>query len=44
MNQYDQMIEDAKYEEFDKLLLEGEASLEDLNEEMFQKFKEWIEG
>jgi hypothetical protein len=38
------MIEDGKYKEFEKLVLEGKASLEDLNEEMFQKFKEWIEG
>ena len=38
------MIADGKYEEFEKLVLEGNASLEDLSEEMFQKFKEWIEG
>jgi hypothetical protein len=44
MNKYDQMIEDGKFEEFEKLLRSGEASLEDLSEEMFQKFKEWIEG
>ncbi len=44
MNHYDQMIADGKYEEFEKLVLEGKASLEDLNEEMFQKFKDWIEG
>ena len=44
MNKYDQMIADGKYEEFEKLLQDREASLEDLSEEMFQKFKEWIEG
>ena len=44
MNKYDQMIADGKYEEFENLVLEGTASLEDLSEEMFQKFKEWIEG
>ena len=44
MNKYDQMIADGKYEEFEKLGLEGKASLEDLSEEMFQRFKEWIEG
>jgi hypothetical protein len=37
------MIKDGKYEEFEKLILDGEASLEDLNEEMLQKFKEWIQ-
>ena len=44
MNHYDQMIKDGKYEEFEKLVLEGKASLEDLSEEMFQRFKEWIES
>jgi hypothetical protein len=44
MNQYDQMIADGKYEEFEKLVLEGKASLEDLSVVMFQLFKEWIEG
>jgi len=39
-----QMIADGKFEEFEKLVRSGEASLEDLSEEMFQKFKEWIEG
>lgn len=43
MNQYDQMIADGKFEEFEKLVLDGKASLEDLSEEMFQKFKDWIE-
>jgi hypothetical protein len=38
------MIKDGKYEEFEKLVLEGKASLEDLSEEMFQRFKEWIES
>jgi hypothetical protein len=38
------MIADDKFEEFEKLLRSGEASLEDLSEEMFQKFKDWIEG
>ena len=38
------MIADGKYEEFEKLVLDGKASLEDLSEEMFQRFKEWIEG
>jgi hypothetical protein len=31
-------------EEFEKLIRSREASLEDLSEEMFQRFKEWIEG
>ena len=44
MNKYDQMIEDGKFEEFEKLVRSGEATLEELNEEMFQKFKDWIEG
>ena len=44
MHKYDQMIEDGKFEEFEKLLRSGEASPEDLSEEMFQRFKEWIEG
>ena len=38
------MIADGKYEEFENLVLDGKASLEDLSEEMFQKFKDWIEG
>jgi hypothetical protein len=37
------MIADGKFEEFEKLVLDGKASLEDLSEEMFQKFKDWIE-
>ena len=41
---FDQMIADGRYEEFEKLVLDDKASLEDLSEEMFQKFKEWIEG
>ena len=44
MNKYDQMIADGKFEEFEKLVRSGEASLEDLSEEMFQIFKEWIEA
>ena len=44
MNKYDQMIEDGKFEEFEKLVLEGKASLEDLSEERLQRFKDWIEG
>jgi|APGre2960657468_1045069.scaffolds.fasta_scaffold1065838_1 hypothetical protein len=38
------MIKDGKYEEFEWLVIEGRASLEALSEEMFQIFKEWIEG
>ncbi len=38
------MIADGKYEEFEKLVLEGKASMEDLSEEMFQKFKGWIKA
>jgi hypothetical protein len=38
------MIVDGKYEEFERLLKSGEVSLEDLSEEMFQKFKECLEG
>ena len=38
------MIADGKFEEFEKLVKSGETSLEDLSEEMFQTFKEWIEG
>jgi hypothetical protein len=30
------MIEDGKFEEFEKLILDGEASLQDLSKEMFQ--------
>ena len=37
------MIEDGQYKEFEKLVKKGSATLEDLSEEMFQKFKEWIE-
>ena len=44
MNQHDQMIADGKFEEFERLVKSGEASLEDLSEEMFQIFKEWFEG
>ncbi len=36
------MIADGKFQEFEKLVLEGKASLEDLSEEMFQRFKDWI--
>jgi hypothetical protein len=43
MNKYDKMIADGKFEEFEKLVKSGKASLEDLSEEMFQKFKDWIE-
>ncbi len=32
------------FEEFEKLVRSGEASLVDLSGEMFQKFKDWIEG
>jgi hypothetical protein len=38
------MIADGKLEEFEKLVRSGETSLEDLSEEMFQRFKDWIEG
>jgi hypothetical protein len=38
------MIADGKYEESENLVLDGKASLEDLSEEMFQRFKKWIEG
>ena len=44
MYKYDQMIADGKFEEFEKLVRSGEASLEDLSGEMFQRFKEWIEN
>ena len=44
MNKYDQMIADGKFEEFEKLVRSGEASLEDFCEEMLQRFKDWIEG
>ena len=44
MNKYDQMIEDVKYEEFEKLFISSEASLESLSEKMFQRFKDWIES
>ena len=44
MNQYDQMIDEGRYEQFEKLVLDGRASLEDLSEEMFQTFKGWIEN
>jgi hypothetical protein len=37
------MIAECKFEDFEKLALEGKASLEDLSEEMFQRFKRWIE-
>ena len=37
------MIADGRFKEFEILVREGKATLEDLSEEMFQKFKEWIE-
>ena len=44
MNEYDHMIADGKFEEFKNLVKPGEASQEDLSEEMFQRLKEWFEG
>jgi hypothetical protein len=44
MNEYDQMIAEGKYEEFERLVLGGKATLEDLSEEIFEIFRDWIQG
>jgi hypothetical protein len=43
MNEFDQMIMDGRFEEFERLVKACEATLEYLSEEMFQRFKVWIE-
>jgi hypothetical protein len=44
MYEYDQMIAESRYEEFERLVLGGKATLEDLSEEMFERFRDWIQG
>ena len=44
MNYYDQLVFENNFKEVEKLILKGVISLNDLSEEAFQKFKEWIES
>ena len=44
MIKYDQMIKDGNFEEFEKLLRSGEASLEDLGVEFFKSLRTGLRG